>query len=791
VASIAGILMALGSAVIVYRTYAHDLKSPEDAIAESSIGTSLAYDRSGQTLLYQYVDPLGGLKEPVPLSEMSPYMIAATVATEDASFYSNPGVNFRGLARAAVENLTPFGPGFLEGSGGSSITQQLVKNIYIQKDAQGLAPRTVERKLKETVIALELKRKYDNNQILEWYLNTTYYGNFAFGVEAAAQRYFGKSAKDLTLGEAALLAGLPQAPAYYTPAIPENRETAKRRQEEVLDLMKKHLNEVNSIPSPGDGEGPLIQLDAGMIEAAKSEPLNYVENQFDIKAPHFVFFVQDQVTKMCQAGLFKAPGGIPCDRVVTQGGLRIQTTIDMGLEDIGQRIVEENIAANEARYGGHDGSLVAIRPGTGEILAYVGSRDYFRDDIAGQVDIASSLQSHGSTMKVFTYLTAFEAGWVPSTFVQDAPLYLETADGKKQINNWNFSHQGNITVRKALAESVNTTAVRTVMEVGIDEMRDVAHRMGITDLRQGDCGPTITLGACEVKLVDMTFAFATLANNGVMKGRLTSEDLPAGFRELDPVSVLKIEDAEGHILYEYSAPDERKVVDPAYAYMLTDILSHDAINWSRLTIDRPAASKTGTSEDFRDGVVMGYTPDLAVGVWMGNADNSPMAPGTFSSAGTGPMWRQFMTEAHAYLQLPPREFEAPDDIVTSSCGGRTEVFKVDQVPSKPGACRAPAPRGTPGPSPSPKPPVPHFPTRNTPTPTPTPAPSPTPTASPTEKPEVTPAIFYYTVRPGDTLESIAVKFGTTVDGILEFNDIDPTEPLEAGTVLAIPVGYLG
>jgi membrane peptidoglycan carboxypeptidase len=722
----------------------------------------------------------------VPLAEISPYLVAATVATEDASFYDNPGVNFKGLARAGIENLTPFGPGFLEGSGGSSITQQLVKNVYIQRDARGLAPRTVERKIKETVIALELKRKYDNDQILEWYLNSVYYGNFSFGVEAASQRYFGKSAKDLNLAEAALLAGLPQAPGDYTPVEPENQPVAKARQEEVLDLMKKHLKEVNDI-LPDDQSNE-------QLDYAKLYPLAYVENQFDIKAPHFVFYAEDQIKKMCTAGLFQTPGGISCDKVVTQGGLRITTTLDMGLQDIGERVLEENISASEDRYGGHDGSLVAMRPGTGEVLAYVGSRDYFRDDIAGQVDIATSLQSHGSTMKMFTYLKAFESGWVPSTFVQDAPLFLETAEGKKQINNWNFSHQGNITVRKAMSESVNTTAVRTVMEVGMDEMRDMAHRIGITDLRQGDCGPTITLGACEVKLVDMTFAYATVANNGVMRGRPTSEDLPAGFRELDPVSILKIEDAEGHLLYQYSSPDERRVVESGYSYMVTDILSNDAINWSRLTIDRPAAIKTGTSEEYRDGVVMGYTPDLSAGVWMGNADNSPMAPGTYSSAGTGPMWKQFMREAHAYLQLPPREFEKPDDISTSACGGRTEIFKLDQVPSKPGACRAPAPRGAPGVSATPKAPQPSFPSRYTPTPTPSPKPTPSPTATPeaTGEPTETPVIFYYTAKPGDTLESIAIKFGTTVEAILTQNPyIVPTDELEPGAVIAIPVGSAG
>jgi len=770
---------------VVYRAYAHDLKPPEQAIAESSIGTSLAFDRSGGTKLYEFVDPQAGLKDPKPLAEISPYLIAATIATEDASFYSNPGVNFRGLARAAVENLTPFGPGFLEGSGGSSITQQLARNVYISQEDRGV--RNADRKIKETVIALELKRKYDDNQILEWYLNQIPYGYIYYGAEAAANGYFAKSAKDLTLAESALLAGLPQAPGRYGPRELEKRELAKARQVEVLDLMIDHLDEINKIPSAADDSVPLLQLTVEQIEASKLEALNYViDDSVDIKAPHFVFLVQDQVTKMCESGLFDSPGDIPCEKVVTQGGLRITTTVDVGLQEIGERIIAEEIAKNEARYQGHNGSLVAMRPGTGEILAYVGSRDYNNIEIQGQVDIATSLQSHGSTMKMFTYLTAFEQGWVPSTYIRDEPLFLDVGAGKKQVNNWNFSHLGNITVRKALSESVNTSAVRTVMEVGIDEMRDTAHRLGITDLRQGDCGPTITLGACEVQLLDMAFAFSTLANNGVMKGRPVSEDLPSGYRELDPVSVLKIEDNQGNVIYQYSAPEERRVVDPAHAYMVTDILSKEAINWSRLTIDRPAAIKTGTSEDFRDGILMGYTPDLTTAVWMGNADNTPMAPGTFSAAGPGPIWRRFMQEAHAYFQLPPKAFEKPSEVATSSCGGREEVFKTDAEPSKPGACKAPAPRPKPGdPTLPPTPKPPQFPARYTPTPTPTPEPTPAP--EPTDTPEPTPTPLTYEVQDGDTLEGIAASFDVTLEDLLDANHLDPDDFIQPGDILIIPV----
>jgi len=720
-------LTAIASAFILYWWYTHDLRSPNEALADSGIGASTAYDRSGEQQLYEYTDPLQGVRHPVPLERISPYLVAATVATEDPSFFGNPGVNFRGIFRATFENLTPFGPGFFAGSGGSSITQQLARNVYV--DPAERSERSIERKLKETAIALELKRRYGDEEILEWYLNQVYYGYSAYGVEAAAQRYFGKGAQVLTLAEAALIAGLPQAPSEYSPAVPENRELAKARQLQVLDLMVAHAGDIDD----------LVQVSAEEIEAARSEPLNYVAERFDIQAPHFVFFVEDQVKKMCDEGLFAAPKEVSCESVVGRGGLRITTTLDMGLQDIGERAVDEELSALEARSGGHNGSLVAIQPGSGEILTYVGSRDYFREDISGQVDIATSLQSHGSSMKVFTYLTAFEQGWVPSTWVQDEPLTLVAGDPATQINNWNSKYLGRITVRKALSESVNTTAVRTVIDAGVGNVRDTAHRMGITDLREDGCGPAITLGACEVKLVDMAYAFSALANNGALRGRTGSEDLPDGYRELDPVSVLKIEDIDGNVIYEYAQPEERKVAEAAHAFMITDILSKQGIKWSGLEIGRPAAAKTGTSDEFTDGVVLGYTRDLSVGVWVGNADNTPMAPDTFSAASAGPVWKRFMTEAHAYLQAARRPFERPDSVYAKECRDVEEVFEKGETPSKPGACAAgeepsPSPTGetaTPEATVSPAP-------EETPTPTPSSAPGSSGDASPTPDGSATP-----------------------------------------------------
>ncbi|HEV8573636.1 MAG TPA: transglycosylase domain-containing protein, partial [Dehalococcoidia bacterium] len=371
-------LALVASAFLVYWYYTSGLKPADETIAASGIGTSIAYDRTGTNELYQFTDPLQGVRNPVPLDQISPYLVAATIATEDPSFFGNPGVNFRGLFRAAFENLTPFGPGFLQGSGGSSITQQLARNVYV--DPADRSARTASRKMKETAIALELKRKYSDGQILEWYLNQVYYGHSSYGVQAAARRYFGKSAADITLAEAALLAGLPQSPSDYNPAILENQELAKARQLQVLDLMLEHAGDIDGI----------VQVTPEQIEAAKAEPLTYVADEFDVKAPHFVFFVEDQVAKMCSAGLFDPPKDISCESVVGRGGLRITTTLDLNLQSISERTVEEELAASEETTGGHNGSLVAIHPESGEIVVYAGSRDYFREDISGQVDIATS-----------------------------------------------------------------------------------------------------------------------------------------------------------------------------------------------------------------------------------------------------------------------------------------------------------------------------------------------------------------------------------------------------------------
>lgn len=703
-----------GVSFAVYYHYAHDLDRPDVALARTGSAGSRIFDRNGN-LLYEFVDPLSGLKNPVPLSEISPWLIQATISTEDASFYDNPGVNVRGLLRAALENLTPFGPGFLKGSGGSSITQQLVKNVYIPEEQR--TERSVGRKLKEVILAIELKRRYDDDQILEWYLNQVYYGNFANGAEAAAWRYFGKPARDLTLAEAAMLAGIPQAPGMYSPAIPENRPGAIQEQHEVLDLMVKH--------------GYITEEQA---EEAKQEELIFEEGTFPIRAPHFVFYVKDVLTKMCEKGRLELPEDTDCSQLVYRGGLRVTTSLDLALQQRAEAAIEEELSAVENTYGGHNAATVVIEPATGEILAMVGSRNYDREDIDGQVNITISEQSPGSSIKVYTYLTAFLQGWTPATVVRDEPIDIKSASGQP-IQNWNFKFKGPVTVRTALAESINIPAVRTILAVGIENVIDTAHKMGITSLNEpGRYGPALTLGGGEVKLLDHTYAYSVFANNGLMVGMPTVEDLPSGYRQLDPVAILKVENAAGTVLYEYTGADSLQVVPAAYAYLITDILSKSAIQWSGLTISRPAASKTGTSEEFRDAIVMGYSPDRAVGVWMGNADNSPMAEGTFSFAGSGPIWKAVMEAAHEGIE--PHDFVVPEGVYFASCAGRTEVFvegtKCTYVEPKPSP--TPAPSGTPGARPTGTPATPGPASTATPAATPAATPVGTPPPEPSQQP---------------------------------------------------------
>jgi 1A family penicillin-binding protein len=608
------LVMACGLAV-GYVAIAADLPSPEALRAQSAgfVSTQI-YDRNGY-LLYEIMDPSGGRRILVPYEQISPYLINATVATEDARFWHHPGVDPIGIARALFQNVQEGGIV----SGASTIPQILVRNVLLSPEER--TEQTVLRKIREAVLASEVSRRYSKREILEIYLNEVNFGNLAYGIEAAAETYFGKKAGDLTLAEAALLAGLPQAPAYWDPYT--NWEGAKRRQAVVLDLMVE--------------ASYISQTEA---EAAKAEPLNLQPRQLDVKAPHFVTWVQQLLEQKYGAD------------VLYRSGLRVTTTLDSRLQAIAQEEAQANLAKLEDRHA-TNAALVALKPDTGEVLAMLGSADFNNPDIDGQVNVALRLRQPGSSIKPINYVTAFEKGWTPATLIWDVTTQWQGTAGEPYIpKNYDGKEHGPVLVRQALAQSLNIPAVKTLEFVGLPAMLDTAHRMGIASLNRTDYGLSLTLGGGDVTLLELTGAYAVFANGG---------------KRVPPVAILRIEDAAGRIIEEYQPPPAEQVISPQHAYLITDILADNQARApmfganSALKLSRPAAAKTGTTDDWRDGWTLGYTPDLVAGVWVGNADNTPMK-GVSGAGGAAPIWHNFMERALA--DQPAREFPRPDGIDT-------------------------------------------------------------------------------------------------------------------------------
>lgn len=643
----------------VYQSYADDLIPPDQAIAQLPRGGARIYDRDGK-LLWEVLNPSGGRYEPVGLDKVSWYLINATVATEDASYWDNPGVNYKGLLRAGWENFSPFGEDdILEGTGGSSITQQLVKNIYFPPEKR--TERSLKRKFEEVVLALELTREYPGvegkRKILAWYLNQISFGSIYTGVEAASQGYFNKAAKDLTLAEAATLAGIPACPSCYDPI--DNPAGAVERRNYVLGRMKE--------------EGMITPEDTWI---AAAQPLVTDPQPVPVDAPHFVF---TYILPELEALFGK--------EAVEQSGLVVTTTLDLDLQKKAQQMLNEQIDTYESSCNCHNGSVVAIDPQTAELLVMVGSRDYNREDIQGQNNNALAENSPGSSFKPFTYTTAMQLlGWGPGTMILDTPLPPGYWDGKNPPRNPRGDYKGPITVRNALGNSLNIPAIKTLLYTSPqeDERAVVAQgkKMGITTLDR-DLGPSMTVGGVDVKLLDMVYGYTVFPNLGLLKGVPTTLELPEGNRSLDPVSILKVTDRDGNVLYplENGKPivdrpfiQEERVAGEAEAFMITDILSDGNARCSTfgcggLSIDRPMAIKTGTSEPFEDIRAIGdtwalaYTQEMVVGSWAGNSDNDPM---TGISAASIPITtvREFLAEYHK--GEPPLQFTRPAGLVKAS-----------------------------------------------------------------------------------------------------------------------------
>jgi membrane peptidoglycan carboxypeptidase len=651
----------------VYQGYANDLVPPDEEIAKQPQGGARILDREGN-LLYQYVDDASGLRDPVALEDISLYLVLATVAMEDTSFFDNPGINYKGLGAAAWDNLSPLSgrPGFLEGRGGSSITQQLVKNVYFTQEER--SQRSIERKLKETIYALELTKRYSKNQIMEWYLNQISYGSIYVGAEAASQGYFSKPASQLTLAEAALLAAIPRCPSCYDPV---NSHDAARNQRNVV--LRRMFEE------------GFITSDALWEAAAPDFVLN--PKPLNVYAPHFVFNVVEPWLESTFG-----------PEAIKRDGLVVTTTLDRHWQDRAQAILEEEISA--ATYTqGNNGALVAIDPKTQQIVVYVGSRNYFNDGIQGRNDMAQAENSPGSAFKPVTYMTAMNnLGWGPGSQILNTSISIDDGSGTPFRPHGPIDNTGPMTIRNALGNSVNVTAVKAMMYAGVEEVKAQAKKMGLTNLDNKRIGPAFTTGGGDVKLIDLAYAYTVFPNLGKLKGVETIQDLPPGNRSYDPISVIKVTDRKGNVLYplvngqpkeDGPAILEEQVVSAEAAYFINDILADpqaecDVFGCGRLSIPdgRPFAAKTGTSSPYANSSATGdtwtfaYTPQLVVGNWFGNADNSPLAVAAFSTTVSFPIVQAFMAEYHA--DKPVEQFVPPDNALV-----RRKLCIVSNYPETP------------------------------------------------------------------------------------------------------------
>jgi len=623
--------------------------------------SSKIFDREGNPL-YEVTDPEGGRRTYVPIGRISQHLIDATVATEDRNFWLHPGFDPIAILRAVYYALSEREIV----SGFSTITQQVARNVLLTPEER--MQRTAWRKIKEVVLAAELTRVYPKETILEIYLNENYYGNLTYGVQAAAETYFGVNARDLTLAQASFLAGLPQLPAIYDP-LSNGLEQALRRQEIVLGLMV--------------GDGYISHTEAALA-ADEMRNHEFRPLRLDLTtAPHFVVY-----TRQVVEGMFGP------EALYRGTGLRIYTTLDSRLQDLAEQQVRAGVAALADR-DATNGALVALDPATGHILALVGSADFHAQEIDGQVNVALRCRQPGSSIKPLTYVAAFERGWTPSTLLWD--VRTEFPDGANPPYvpvNYDREYHGPMLVREALANSYNVPAVETLQFVGVDGLLELAGRLGVTSLVHPETGCpdypydqppayglALTLGGGEAKLLEMTAAFAAFANDGM---------------RVSPSPILRIEDSQGNILIDNSAPAAERAISPEHAYLITHILSDDEARsvefgrGGRLVLSRPAAAKTGTTDDYRDALTIGYTPQLATGVWVGNSDNSPMK-NVSGVGGAGPIWHDFMEAAHA--DWPVLEFVRPSTIVeheicadsgarpTEHCPRRTrELFAQSQPP---------------------------------------------------------------------------------------------------------------
>ncbi len=560
------------------------------------------YDRTGEVLLYDLHQDVK--RTIVPYEDISRHIINATVAIEDDSFFEHIGIRPQRTMQAVYDNI--MSGDLLGGQGGSTITQQVIKNSILVQE------KTITRKVKEWILALKLERALTKEEILGHYLNESPYGGTIYGVEEASQSFFGKSATDVTLAEAAYLAALPQAPTYYSP-YGNNREALERRKNLVLTQMLSND----------------FITEEEYAEAKAAEVTFLPQATSGIRAPHFVFFIREYLAE--QYG----------EESLAERGFRVITTLDAELQEKAEEVVYKYAHQNEQTFNAENAALVATDPHTGEILVMVGSRDYFDEEIDGNFNVAVAERQPGSAFKPFIYARAFEEGYTPETVLFDlrtqfstacAPSNLTSEDGCYSPDNYDHQFRGPMSLRNALAQSINVPAVKTLYLVGINDAIKLARDMGITTLEDGSrYGLTLVLGGGEVRLLDMVSAYSVFANEG---------------ERAEPTGILRIEDASGTIIEEHE-PETDRVLDRQVALQISDILSDNVARAPLYGSNSPlhfpgrdVAAKTGTTNNNIDAWIIGYTPNLAVGAWAGN--NTPEPMNQISGLIVTPLWREFM-----------------------------------------------------------------------------------------------------------------------------------------------------
>ena len=622
--------------------FTRDLPSPKQLDKKEVPQTTKIYDRNQKLLYNIYTDQNRTL---VSLNDIPDSLIKATIAIEDKDFYKHKGFDIYGIARATRKTV-------FEGSlqGGSTITQQLVKSVFLSPE------RTINRKIKELYLAFRVEMAFSKDKILEMYLNQVPYGGTAWGVAAAAEQYFGKNVKDLTLAESALLAGLPAAPSYYSP-FGQNPERAKTRQKFVLKRMT--------------AEGYISKEEE---ETAASEKLEFRQAIVDIKAPHFVMYVREYLAEKYG------------ETVAAHGGLKVTTSLDLDLQDTTQEIVRENIDKLE-KYKVSNGAALVTKPKTGEILAMVGSKDFFDKSIDGNVNVTIANRQPGSSIKPINYATALMRNLItPATIIIDKPTNFSGGPRPYNPVNYDGKFHGPVQVRYALGNSYNIPAVKVLALNGVGEMIKMAREMGITTFEdESRYGLSLTLGGGEVKMTEMATAFGVFANEGT---------------RIDLVPVLKIVDSNGKVLEEFKQKSGKKVFSPDVPFLISSILSDNSARTaafgpsSLLNIKgKTVAVKTGTTDDKRDNWTIGYTPSFLVATWVGNNDNTPMNPFITSGiTGATPIWNEIITEV--LKDKINESFKIPSGVTgmeictvtggakNEKCGSRFEYFIAGTEPKQ-------------------------------------------------------------------------------------------------------------